>query len=1031
MMKHINLIALFAVILLHGMRAGPSLAQTSADHIARMKASQALFKSQVKPILKAHCLNCHGGKSTKGDFDLSSRATMLDSGFVDLEDPKDSQILAVIRHETEPHMPMKSAKLSQKQIEEIGKWIALGAAYDAPFRQKLNGSVRQVTDTDREFWAFRSLDKVEVPQIEDPWVRTDIDRFLRVAQDEVDLAPNPEADRRTLIRRATFDLLGLPPKPEEVVAFVNDPDPQAYERLIDRLLESPHFGERWARHWMDVARFAESHGYEQDYDRPNAYHYRDFLIRAFNDDLPYDRFVSWQLAGDELDHDNALAMMATGFIGAGVFPTQLTEVEFESARYDELDDIVATTGVAFLGLSIGCARCHDHKYDPIPTGDYYRVAANFTKTIRSEIQLELDPAKNRENRAAHARELAMLEAKAKRFEAENLDAEFRQWLADFEPDKSDTIWQSATVVNVTSSAGSKYEYADDGAILALGKGPDKETITIRMRVEMSRVAALRLEALRHDSLPKGGPGRADNGNFALGELHLSHGDLSGEKFERLILKNARATHQQNSDALSVAASIDNDPISGWAVDLGGIGKDQAAVFDLAVPVENAKGHLFSLKMRFDHPNARHSLGRFRISFADTVGQTPIVGQGGMPRSVVKALAALKRDEVIDRGQRQQAIEWFVGHKSKLRALRQAVEKKRGDGPTIKKSLVQVSSEGLPHMKHHADGRGYPHFYPETYVLSRGDVHQKVEVATPGYLQVLMRGGRAADDWRVDSPDGWDRTGFSRASMANWLTDVEFGAGNLVARVVVNRLWQHHFGQGLVATPNDFGFSGERPTHPDLLDWMARDLVDHGWKLKRLHRLIMTSAAYRQSTVRRPDHDKRDSDNRLHARRVPRRLEGEAIRDAILSVSGQLDETMYGKGTLNSSMRRRSVYFFVKRSKLIPEMMLFDWPESLVSIGQRATTTTAPQALMFMNSSVVRAAAVGLADRLQDRSDNESIHAAYEWALGRPPTEPESRRAMQFLTTQMVAHGTSAQAQRLARADFFQVLFSLNEFIYVR
>jgi hypothetical protein len=996
-----------------------------------MKASQALFKGQVKRILQAHCLTCHGGKSTKGDFDLSSRATLLDSGFVDLEEPKSSQVMAVIRHETKPHMPMKSAKLTEKQISAIAKWIELGAAYDEPFRQKSNGSVRQVTELDRQFWAFRPLDVIEVPQTDDVWVRTDIDRFLRIAQAEADLTPNPETDRRTLIRRATFDLLGLPPEPQAVASFIDDPDPQAYEKLIDRLLESPHYGERWARHWMDVARFAESHGYEQDYDRPNAYHYRDFLIRAFNQDLPYDQFVSWQLAGDELAPDNPLALMATGFIGAGVFPTQLTEVEFESARYDELDDIVATAGVAFLGLSIGCARCHDHKYDPIPTGDYYRIASIFTKTIRSEIEVELNPAKNQQRRDVHARELAMLEAEVRRWETDSLDAEFQKWLSNNDPDNPASIWQSPVVVNVTSSGGSKYELADDGSILAIGKAPDNETITVQLQTEMSRVAAVRLEALGHKSLPRGGPGRADNGNFALGELHLSHRELNGTKFERLRLQNPRATHEQNSDSLSIAASIDNDPVSGWAVDNGGIGKDQAAAFDLSVPVENAKSQLFSLEMRFHHPNKRHSLGRFRITFAEAGGQMPVVGQVAVPANVVKALAALKRGDTIDRSRRQHAVEWFVNHKSRLRELRRAVEKKKRDGPVLEKSLVQVSSEGLPHMKHHADGRGYPHFYDNTYFLSRGDVHQKGDVAQPGYLQVLMRDGKGADAWRVESPPGWNRTGFSRASMANWLTDVKFGAGNLVARVMVNRLWQHHFGRGLVATPNDFGFSGERPIHPELLNWMARDLVDHGWTLKRLHRLIMTSAVYRQSTVRRPVHDKRDSDNLMYTRRVPRRLEGEAIRDAILAVAGQLDDTMYGKGSLDSSMKRRSVYFFVKRSKLIPEMMLFDWPESLVSIGQRATTTTAPQALMFMNSSIVRTAAFGLADRLQDLSDPELVVSAYEWVLARPPTKTESRRAAQFLAVQTNAHGTSFKAQRLARADLFQVLFSLNEFIYVR
>ena len=312
---------------------------------------------------------------------------------------KASRLYALITHADEPHMPSKKPKLPDADIEIIARWIDLGAPYDKPLidpaaTAKAAPKTALAIEEARNYWAFRGLEPASPPPVSArnaSWVRTPIDRFILAKLESKGLAPNPPAERATLIRRLSFDLIGLPPTPEEVDAFLADNRPDAYERLVDRLLASPHYGERWARHWMDVARFAESHGYEQDYDRPFAYHYRDFLIKALNRDMPYDQFVRWQLAGDELAPDDPQAMAATGFLGAGAFPTQLTEAEFESARYNELDDMVATTGTAMLGLTIGCARCHDHKYDPIPSDDYYRLASVFTTAIRSEVDLVMEP----------------------------------------------------------------------------------------------------------------------------------------------------------------------------------------------------------------------------------------------------------------------------------------------------------------------------------------------------------------------------------------------------------------------------------------------------------------------------------------------------------------------------------------------------------------------------------------------------------------------------------------------------------------
>ena len=1025
-------------------------ADVPADHAARMAASRQLFREKVAPALRKHCLKCHGGAGgVKGDFDLSTRETLLASGMVEKRGA-DSHLLAVLRHEAEPYMPLKADRLPAQTIQQVSRWIDLGAAYDKPLAGPSVKGELQVTETDRQFWSFRPLAPATAPPLDDSWARTDLDRFILSKLRGRGLKPNADADRRTLIRRATFDLWGLPPAPGEVAAFVADPDPKAYEKLIDRLLDSPHYGERWARHWMDVARFAESHGYEQDYDRKHAYHYRDFLIRALNDDLPFDTFVHWQLAGDELAPDDPLALMATGFLGAGAFPTQLTEAEFESARYDELDDMTTTTGVAFLGLSVGCARCHDHKYDPIPSRDYYRLAATFTKTIRSEIEVETTAAANRLRRERHAERLAELAAEEAAYAGERLDKDFQAWLdaLDVKTLSSPASGAPATAgqwialpVAASSTAATVFQPLPDGTLLSTGEAPAKETITLTAvdSVVLQGIRAVRLEALTHPSLPRGGPGRAGNGNFALGHIALQVVGADGRAAGEVKLTAARATHQQNASSLSVAASIDDDPVSGWAVDQGGIGKDQAAVFDAEKAFSVAAGQRLQIVLTFEHPNQRHTIGRLRVSLGRQTQAAAEVGPPGWPAQRIAELRAAKKDGPQAASWRR-ARDWYRDRHSPLAELRRQRSALEAAGPKIEKSLVQVTGEGFPHMKHHADGRGYPHFYQRTFYLERGDVHQKQEPIAPGVLQVLARSpADAAGDsanrprWQIEAPEDWSRSSFARARLALWLTDVEQGAGSLVARVAVNRLWHHHFGRGIVATPNDFGLQGERPTHPVLLDHLARQLVAGGWKLKPLHRQIMLSSVYRQSSEGDEVRAAADPDNLLWWRREPRRLEAEAIRDSLLAVSGRLDTTMYGPGTLDERMRRRSVYFFIKRSKLIRGMMLFDWPEHLVSIGRRATTTIAPQALAFMNSPQGRESAAALAANCRSAGSGEPwVRRVYEAALMRAPEDRELTLGLEFLKRQSAAYRMAQRQnpQQIAETDFCQAVLSMNEFIYV-
>lgn len=1010
-------------------------APVAADHPQKIRAGLEEFRKHVRPLFIKHCLDCHGGKSVKAGFDLSNRKALLESGAVDA-DAESSFLYAVLTHAEEPHMPHKADRLPANDLAHIAKWIDLGAPYDKPLvdGKKEVVKARVVTDTDRQFWSFAPLQPGAIPAVQQQgWARTPLDQFILAAQEKQGLHPNPDTSRRLLIRRAYFDLLGLPPTPEEVDRFVADNDPQAYDRLLDRLLDSPHYGERWARHWMDVARFAESHGYEQDYNRKHAYHYRDFLIKAFNADLPFDTFIRWQIAGDELEPANPLALMATGFLGAGAFPTQLTEAEFESARYDELDDMVGTIGTSFLGLSVGCARCHDHKFDPIPTRDYYRMLATFSTTIRSEIELDLEPETNRQRRVDYEAELVRVEQQRRKLREVELPARLKEYVASYDAEApSPGPWEMLSIESVRSSGGTVFVEQNDGSYLATGGPPAKEVITVVARTFGQGYRAFRLEALADPSLPRQGPGRAANGNFALGKFTITAQPLDGKSPAKPVtLSSAEATFQQNESSLSVAASIDADPVSGWAVD-GGIGKDQAAVFHLRQPVGEATGTRLTFILTFEHPNTRHAVGRFRLSAARVEHPVVQVSPPQPSAEIRQALSRLQKSPDEQSPDWKLALGWYALQQPDLQRLEREWQALKKAGPKLVLTKVQVSSEGLPHLPHHADGRGYPHFYPQVFLLQRGDVHQKQGEVSPGYLQVLMRDGQTEQHWQSPAPSGHARASGRRTAFARWLTDPQQGAGHLAARVIVNRLWQHHFGRGLVATPNDFGLQGEAPTHPKLLDWLAEDLIAHGWQLKRMHRLMMTSSLYRQSSAFDEARATLDRENTFYWRREPRRLEGEAIRDALLCVAGTLDQTMYGPGSLDPNMHRRSVYFFIKRSQLIPMMMLFDWPEHLVGIGQRSSTTTAPQALVFMNSPLGRQAATAFADRLADKPLPEAISYGYRLALGRLPDAREKELATAFVKRQSQQYRSAGEsgADRLALVNLCQAILSMNEFVYV-
>ena len=1015
-----------------------------ADHAERFARGLEAFRKEVAPLLTTHCLDCHGGEKTQGDFSLATREDLLKGGAegpaVRPFDGPGSRLVRLVSRAEKPHMPSKADPLPESAVRALSRWIDQGAPYEAPLvagrgdGSKPGGGTASGADrkAPKPFtgWPFHPLAAVRPPG-DALSVAHPVDRFLEARLAPEGLSLNAEADRRTLLRRAAFDLLGMPPSPEALAVFEQDTGPGAWDRAIDRLLAQPQHGERWARHWLDVARFAESSGFEHDYDRPGAHHYRDFVIRALNADLPYDRFIHWQLAGDEFEPDNPMALMATGFLGAGVFPTQITANEVERTRYDAMDDMLSTASSAVLGLTVGCARCHDHKFDPIAAKDYYRLLSTFTTTVRSQRQLDLDPDTTRRRQAAFEAEHARFKAELADDEATRLPGRFEAWLAAGAKPKARADWELLESPEWTSKGGATFRALPDGSFLAEGKNPDQDTYTVSGRSPSGLLRSLRLEALPDPSLPKGGPGRADNGNLGLSRIRVFVQPLSGGERREVRLVRPRATFEQNSGNLSIAGSLDDDPHTGWAVDPK-FGTRQAAIFEFETPVRIPGGVRLTAELEF-RVNTRHHIGRPRLSVS------PAADAGfdseGIPAGIAGLLERLKAPgrgaAALSPSERTALMGWWKTTDEAWREVHARVEDHAKGRPQPVLTTVLTCQEGFPAVRMHTQGGD---FLPETHFLHRGSTDQKRGVATQGFLPVLMRGPESEARWRWQPPAGAPYSG-RRRSLALWMTDTQDGAGHLAARVIVNRLWQHHFGRGLVATPNDFGAQGAKPSHPELLDWLAGELLRNGWRLKPMHRLIMTSRAYRQTSEQTEAKARKDPDNTLVSRHVPSRLEAESIRDTLLWVTGALDATPFGPGTLSDASRRRSIYFTVKRSQLVPAMQIFDAPEPLVSQGIRPATTVAPQALWLMNNPRVREWATLWARQVagaRPEAPDRWLTEAYRRALQRPPTPTETQASLTFLSRQAGRYRQAGNAEPglLAATDLLHALLGLNEVIHV-
>jgi len=804
----------------------------AADEIPDFPAELvAAFEAEIAGVLEVNCLKCHSGAEPKGGLDLTRRAAILAGGesgpAVNLAKPMESLLLMAINYDGSKMPP--TGQMSPKQIESLTNWVKNGLAWPKDLKTLHFEAKREpprVNAQTKQHWSFRPVIKPSAPAVEGDWAKSDLDRFIEKQLHDNGLSPNVQAEPRELVRRAYYDLTGLPPEPEVVEAFAAHPSPQAWATLIDQLLASPHYGEHWGRHWLDLVRYAETNSYERDGAKPFVWRYRDYVIQAFNNDKPYDQFVTEQLAGDELLHKTPDSIVATGFYRLGRLDDEPADVEL--AYYDDLDDIVTTTGQTLLGLSINCARCHDHKIDPIPQSDYYSLLAFF--------------------RGVRVRENTVMEI--------------------VQPEEK-TLYAAAM---------SRYENE---------------------------------------------------------QMHV-----------------ARELQQLEEKVKADFVGVENDEFA-------------------------------------------YEANRVRLIEKRS---------GGL----------LTVDEVNHyRG--------LTDHRNRLR-----------ENPPSGMAQALCVKEDIAGMK-------------PTYLLMRGNPQSPGDEVSPGFPSVLS----PPEPEILPLAEGAVSSG-RRTALAKWITSP---TNPLAARVMVNRLWQYHFGRGIVRTSSDFGFQGSKPTHPELLDWLAATFVEADWSMKSMHRLIMNSAAYQMSSAGREDALAKDATNDHFWRYEMRRLSAEEVRDSILWANGTLNaDRMYGpsiytkipaeikagqsqpgSGWGDSSPEdeaRRSVYVHVKRSLLDPILESFDMADTDQTCPVRFATTQPTQALGLLNSEFILTASAVFSDMLQEAHPDHldaQVRTALQRVTQRPPTDIEVARGLQLISTLQSEQKMTAEQ---ARKFFCLVALNLNEFVYL-
>lgn len=933
------------------MHLRPNIALLSAlaalAPLCGLAAEPLTFEKDVRPIMKAHCFHCHGeGGVTEGMLDVRLQRWILaggDSGAaIEPGNPAESLLLERV---VSGEMPPDDKRLSDSEIATLRAWIAQGAATARAEPESLDGG-DYITEEERNFWSFQPIGRPAVPKLAASEGGNPIDAFIvqRLEQDGLSLSST--ADRYTLVRRLTFDLWGLPPTPEMVDQFVHDPSPDAYANLVDRLLSSPQYGERWGRHWLDVAGYADSDGYtNQDVEREFAYFYRDYVIDSFNSDKPLDQFVCEQLAGDELDaelggteamtSERVARLAATGFLRTAADGTASGGDERELAINTTIADTIDIVSTSLLGLTVGCARCHDHRHDPISQADYHRFRAIFDPAldwqawkVPMQRQISLYTDQEKQLRAAVEERAKEATAARNRRQQEHIDR---------------TLYEELLVVPDELREALKTAY--------LTEKPKRTPEQIALLEEYPSV-----------------------GSISPGSLYLY-----AEQRARRAADIEKAADQRELRFIAQAQQ--------------------------ALVAGNAAASVTAQSLATAHPDGFAEVKRYREAAA-----------------VCRATDA----------------------KTELATMLAEIAAIRSTAP--KENFLRVLTEPANHT-------------PASHLFIRGDFQQLGQQLEPGELTVLKTA--APVEIQVDDPTR-PTTG-RRLAYARHLTS---GKHPLLARVLMNRVWLHHFGRGIVDTPGDFGYLGAKPTHPELLDWLADELMRGGWTLKRMHRMILMSRTYTQDSQRSPELDRVDPDNRLYARMSVRRLESEAIRDAVLLASGVMVDTMHGPpipvkedavgqivlgeqkldgerkpigdDVAVEGVSRRSIYVQVRRTRPLAVLEAFDIASLVPNCTQRNFSNVAPQALMMMNSQFAIEHSEKLADRVLQTSDDVSQQLALAWrhCFGRPAEQAVLDDLRQFVDQQTAIFvrrnpaWTPASAQRLALASACQAMFSSNEFLYV-
>ncbi len=948
-------------------------------------AAEVDFQRDIQPLFAEHCYECHGPDKQKGGLNLTTREgalKLLDSGaaaFVAGHPERSEAIARITTNDPDDVMPPKNMakRPTPQQVEILKKWIASGAEWT-------------------QHWAYLPVHRPQPPQVKDAaWPRNDVDRFILARLEREGIKPSPAADAHTLCRRLFLDLTGLPPTPEEADDFAKaaaKDRQKAVEALAERLLASPRFGERWGRHWLDKARYADSDGYEKDRPRPDAWRYRDWVIAAVNADMPFDQFTIEQLAGDLLPNATPEQKLATAFHRQTLTNTE-GGVDQEQFRNEAVFDRTETTGAVWLGLTVGCARCHTHKYDQISQREYYQLFAFFNNGDEATAKVGKSAAALAEYAKANAAHLAKLrEAEAKVAAAreslkERLPAWEREMHAKLEKlgaAEGKKAGRSVLEISSVKAAGkTTFTKLDDGSWLAAGVQPKHDTYTVTAKLPPLNVSAFELEVLPDDSLPEKGPGRADKGNFVLSEFRVQTKD--GAKVE---LHSPRADYEQAG--WKVAGALDGNAETGWAVG-GGVGKQHSAIFQVALPLDGAKAGEVTISLQQTYPKGDHCIGRFRL-VAITGETEESIGTAEVRRLLRVGSEKWTNENVAE------ILDWAVKSDPATRAIAAEAERIAASGPPPPLMDVRVIAQ-----------RATPR---DTRILHRGEFLSPTDPVKPGGLAILppLR-ARNADVKGGAMPD--------RLDFARWLMSRE---NPLTARVTVNHFWAQLFGTGIVRTEDDFGVRGEPPSHPELFDWLADEFVAKGWSRKHMIRLLVTSATYQQGAAQRPELRDVDPLNRLLARQARIRVEGEVVRDLHLAASGLLSAKIGGpsvfppmpadvaalsyagnfKWTESSGedRYRRGMYTFFKRTAPHPDLMTFDCPDANTACVTRTVSDTPLQALATLNAQAFAEAARALAARvLREANGNDAprLERAFRLCLGRPPTAPESSRLMSLLS----------------------------------